>query len=120
MTDQQPQFEGRWSQRKRDWGVSIWVAFLAACGGTFLLFALLDPEDLSHAWVMGWVTGVKLTYGLGFFFLFAVSLVAARLTCFMIRTGPRRGHAHGKGRRTPPEIRDPATQNPDLSGEDWK
>ena len=111
---------GRWDRGKRDWGISIWIAFLVACGGTFLLFALIDPEVLGEAWVMNWHTGLRLTYGLGFGFLFLVALVATRLAVFMIRTGPARGHARGRGRRAVPEIRDPAKNNPDLRGEDWK
>jgi hypothetical protein len=49
-----------------------------------------------------------------------VSLVAARLMTFMIRTGPGRGHARGKGRRRPPTVRDPEELNPDLRGEKWQ
>jgi hypothetical protein len=111
---------GRWTRSKRDWGVSIWIAFLAASAGTFLLFALVDPEVLGEAWVMNWHTGLRLTYGLGFGFLFVIALLAARLTSFMIRTGPRRGHASGRGKRGLPEVHDPAEGNPDLRDEDWK
>lgn len=110
---------GRWSRSKRDWGVVIWVSFLSACVGTFVMFALLDPNRMRDDWVMGWETGVRLIYGLGFFFLFLVALLASRLTTWMIRTGPKRGHAKGRGRRPPPTIRDPATLNPDLQDEDW-
>lgn len=110
----------RWSRRKRDWGVAIWVAFLTACIGDFVLFALIDPEALAVAWVPGWETGIRLTYGLGFLFLFLVAVLAASVTGFMIRTGPRRGHASGHGRKPPPEVHDPADNNPDLSEEDWK
>jgi hypothetical protein len=111
---------GRWTRSKRDWGVSIWIAFLAASAGTFLLFALVDPEVHGEAWVMNWHTGLRLTYGLGFGFLFVIALLAARLTSFMIRTGPRRGHASGRGKRGLPEVHDPAEGNPDLRDEDWK
>lgn len=120
MPNSEPSLPGRWSRSKRDWGVSIWIAFLSASAGTFVLFALVDPEALGTAWVLGWETGLRLTYGLGFAFLFAVSLVAARLTGFMIRTGPRRGHAKGRGRKPPPEVHDPAENNPDLAEEEWK
>jgi hypothetical protein len=99
---------GRWSRGKRDWAVSLWVSFLAACVGTFVLFAMIDPERLTDAWVMGWDLGLRLVYGLGFFFLFGVALLASWLTCFMQRTGPRSGHSRGQGGRPPPVIRDPA------------
>jgi hypothetical protein len=120
VPDRETTVPGRWTRRKRDWGVSIWVAFLAACAGTFALFALVDPEALGDAWVMNWETGLRLTYGLGFGFLFLVALLAARLTSFMIRTGPRKGHASGHGRKPPPEVHDPAENNPDLGNEEWK
>lgn len=112
--------QGRWDRGKRDWAISLWVAFLAACGGTFLLFALLDPEVLGDAWVLGWQTDLRVTYGLGFALMYGVAFVAARLTAFMISTGPRRGHARGHGRRRPPEIHDPGENNPDLRGEEWR
>lgn len=120
MPNSEPSLPGRWSRSKRDWGVSIWVAFLAASAGTFVLFALIDPEVLGEAWVPSWETGLRLTYGLGFGFLFVISLLATRLTSFMIRTGPRSGHARGKGRKPAPEIHDPAENNPDLGEEEWK
>ena len=113
-------FAGRWTRSRRDWAVSLWVAFLAACGGTFFLFALVDPELFGDAWVLGWQTDLRLTYGLGFAFLYVVSLFAARLTAFMVRTGPRRGHARGEGRRRPPSVRDPGELNPDLKDEEWR
>ena len=118
--DDSPQVPGRWSRRKRDIGIVVWIAFLAACAGTFVIFAVLDPEALNDAWVLPWEMGRRLAYSLGFLFLFCVSLLASALTVFMIRTGPRRGHAHGKGRRPPPEVHAPEEDNPDLDLEDLK
>lgn len=106
--------QGRWSRTRHDWAVSLWVAFLAACLGSFGLFALMDPKQLSQAWVLGWSTDLRVTYGLGFAFLYLVGLFAARLTAFMTRTGPRRG----QGRDTAPEQRDPNERDPDQRGED--
>jgi hypothetical protein len=111
---------GRWSQRKRDLGMIIWVAFLAACVGTFVIFAVMDPGALNDAWVLPWEMGPKLAYSLGFLFLFCVSLLASILTAYMIRTGPRRGHAHGKGERPPPTIHPPEQDNPDLDLGDFR
>lgn len=105
---------------KRDVGTALWIAFLAACAGTFVIFAVLDPEALNDAWVLPWEMGSRLAYSLGFLFLYLVSLLASGLTVFMIRTGPRRGHARGKGRRPPPEIREPGENNPDLDIGDFK
>jgi hypothetical protein len=120
-TDQNsaPEIRGRWSMRKRDIGTAIWVAFLAACVGTFVIFGVMDPKALNDAWVLPWEMGRKLAYSLGFLFLFIVSLIATSLTVFMIRTGPGRGHATGSGRRPLPEIKDPGEDNPDLDTGEW-
>jgi len=106
--------QGRWNRRKRDIGLIIWISFLAASVGTLVLFAVLDPEALRDAWVLPWEIGRKLAYSLGFLFLFAISALATSLTVFMIRTGPRSGHHHGKGRRPPPEIKETAAEDLDL------
>jgi hypothetical protein len=105
---------GRWGRRRRDIGISIWIAFLSACVGTFVIFAVLDPDALNDAWVLPWEMGRRLAYSLGFLFLFIVSLIASSLTVFMIRTGPSRGHVRGKGKRPPTEIKSRTEKNPDL------
>jgi hypothetical protein len=105
---------GRWGRRRRDIGVSIWIAFLAACVGTFIIFAVMDPEALNDAWVLPWEMGSKLAYSLGFAFLFVIGLLASALTVFMIRTGPAEGHVRGQGKRPPPEVHSPTDRNPDL------
>ena len=120
MTEENRDLSGRWCMCKRDFGVAFWIAFLAACVGTFVIFALLDPEALNDAWVLPWEMGSRLAYSLGFLFLYLVSLLASGLTIFMVRTGPRRGHARGEGRRPPPEIRSPEEENPDLDLGDMK
>lgn len=120
MNEPSQPIPGRWSRGKRDIGIALWVAFLAACAGTFVIFAVLDPEALNDAWVLPWEMGRRLAYSLGFAFLFMVSLIASGLTIFMIRTGPRTGHSRGKGRRPPPEIRSPEEDNPDLDIGDIK
>lgn len=120
MSDEFDELPGRWSRNKRDFGITVWVAFLAACVGTFVIFALIDPEALNDAWVLPWEMGSRLAYSLGFLFLFCVGLFASGLAVFMIRTGPASGHARGRGRRPPPEIRSPEEDNPDLDLGDWK
>jgi len=120
MSEEHREVPGRWSQRKRDIGIVVWIAFLAACVGTFVIFAVLDPDALNDAWVLPWEMGRRLAYSLGFLFLFLVSLIASALTAFMIRSGPSRGHAHGKGGRPPPEIRSPEEDNPDLDLEEFR
>jgi hypothetical protein len=118
--DERRELPGRWSQRKRDIGIIVWIAFLAACVGTFVIFAVLDPDALNDAWVLPWEMGRKLAYSLGFLFLFMVGLFASALTTFMIRSGPERGHSEGRGRRPPPQIRSPEEENPDLDLEDLR
>jgi len=110
----------RWSMRQRDWAVVLWIAFLSAAAGFFVLFGLIDPLDMVSAWADEFDIGVRLAYGLAFTFLYLVCLLAAWLTMFMIRTGPVSGHVKGEGRRSIPEIKDPTQANPDLKGEDWK
>lgn len=111
---------GRWDQRKRDIGTVLWIAFLAACVGTFVIFAVLDPEALNDAWTLPWEMGRRLAYSLGFLFLFMVSLVASALTVFMIRTGPPSGHARGRGKPPQPSTRSPEEDNPDLDLGDFR
>jgi hypothetical protein len=106
--------------RKRDLGVSLWIAFLSASVGTFVLFGVIDPSEIESAWMQDWGVSRKLAYSLGFGFLFLICYLSSWLTCFMIRTGPRRGHATGQGNRPVPEIEDPSQRNPDLDLEDFR
>jgi hypothetical protein len=106
--------------RQRDWAVVFWIAFLSASAGAFVLFGLVNPQDMVSDWADEFDIGVRLAYGLAFAFLYFVCWLAAALTMFMIRTGPSSGHLEGKGRRSIPNVRDPSESNPDLDGEDWK
>lgn len=106
--------------RQRDIGVAVWVAFLAASVGTFLLFGAIDPSEIENAWMQQWEISRKLAYSLGFLFLFVISFISSWLTVHMIRTGPRRGHATGHGKRPAPEIKDPSEDNPDLDIEELR
>ena len=110
----------RWNRRQRDWAVVLWVSFLAAAAGAFVMFGLVDPVDVLGAWIDRLDIGVRLAYGLVFLYIYLVCLLAAALTMFMIRTGPNNGHVEGEGRRSKPAVRDPAEDNPDLEGEDWQ
>lgn len=114
MNTSKPGIPGRWSHRQRDLGIIVWISFLAACAGTFVIFALLDPDALNSAWVLPWQMGRELVYSLGFLFLLLVALLASALTVFMLRTGPRGGHYHGKGRKAPPHIDELVAENPEL------
>ena len=110
----------RWSMRQRDWAVVLWIAFLSASAGAFVLFGLVNPLDMVSGWADEFDIGVRLAYGLAFAFLYLVCLLASALTMFMIRTGPSRGHVKGEGRHSIPEVQDPSQSNPDLDDENWK
>jgi len=119
MTIEHP-INRRWSMRQRDWAVVLWISFLSAATGAFVLFGLVDPLDMVNAWADEYDIGMRLAYGLAFAFLYLVCLLASALTMFMIRTGPSDGHAKGEGRRPIPKIQDPSQSNPDIDGEEWK
>ena len=116
----EPPEHRRWSMRQRDWAVVLWIAFLSAAAGSFVLFGLVNPLDMVSTWADEYDIGVRLAYGLAFAFLYLVCLLAAALTMFMIRTGPAPGHAKGQGRRSIPKVQDPSESSPDIDGEDWK
>ena len=122
MTKHVQPIPGRWSRRKRDIGLVIWIAFLTSCAGTLVIFAVLDPAALNNAWVLPWEIGRKLAYSLGFIFLFLLGVLASALTVFMIRTGPPSGYHRGEGRRPPPRVRESAADDPDLGidPEGWR
>jgi hypothetical protein len=110
----------RWNRKQRDWAVVLWIAFLSAAVGAFILFGLVDPLDMVAGWADEFDIGVRLAYGLAFVFLYLVCLLSAALTMFMVRTGPSEGHAKGQGKHALPEVQDPSDSNPDIDGEDWK
>jgi hypothetical protein len=105
--------------RQRDWAVAFWIAFLSAAAGAFVLFGLINPLDMVSTWADEYDIGIGLAYGLVFAFLYLVCLLASALTVFMIRTGPRRGHVKGEGRRPKAEIHHHAESNPTLDEKDW-
>lgn len=78
-----------WSRRAQDIAAVAWCAFLAACVGTVLFFAVLDPSLLADdlhppQWLRNRMTG----YAVGFFFFWFVSLVAALLTAYLLESNP--------------------------------
>ena len=95
MNETSQNIPGRWGRRKRDIGIAIWIAFLSACVGTFVIFAVMDPEALNDAWVLPWEMGSRLAYSLGFAFLFIVSLMKRQIArCVQgLGTHPRRQRA---------------------------
>ena len=61
-----------------------WTSFLAACVGTMLLFAFVDPLDFieTNGLPIGRMTG----YAIGFFFLWMISLLSGGLCAYLLRT----------------------------------
>ena len=76
-----------WSWLRRDVGPVLWSAFLAACFGTMLFFALFDPVLLMHDEAPpAWLADRRTAYALGFFFFWLMTTVAASLTAWLIDT----------------------------------
>jgi hypothetical protein len=72
--------------RARTAGVVIWCSFLAAAGGTTVLFAFLDPGAFQRGAVPDWWTDRRAVYALGFFFFWLVAACSAALTIYMAHT----------------------------------
>jgi hypothetical protein len=72
--------------RARTVGVVIWCSFLAAAGGTTVLFAFLDPGAFQQGVVPDWWSSRRAVYALGFFLLWLVAACAAALTIYMAHT----------------------------------
>jgi hypothetical protein len=64
-------------------GVILWSSFLAGAFATMLCFAFLDPLSLAAGEPPPWWTTRLRVYAVGFFFFWAVCLVAAALTWFL-------------------------------------
>ena len=76
-----------WSRLRRDVGPVLWSAFLAACFGTMLFFALFDPVLLMHDEAPpAWLADRRTAYALGFFFFWLMATIAALLTAWLIDT----------------------------------
>jgi hypothetical protein len=75
-----------WSPLREGVAVALWCSFLAACLGTLLCFAYIDPAVLGAADRTG-------AYTIGFFFFWFIGGVAAGMSIYLLRTGrpPRAG-----------------------------
>jgi hypothetical protein len=71
--------------------VALWSAFLAACLGTLLCFAYLDPAALGISDRTG-------AYTVGFFFFWFIGSIAAGLSVYLLRTGRARDGGRGGAR----------------------
>lgn len=100
--DPQAEDEGpvvrRWPPRMRVAAAIGWSSFLAACLGTMLTFAALDPQVIidgieggdpgSAPW---WLTRTGI-YSVGFFLFWAIAAVAGMLTDYLHEGPPSEGH----------------------------
>jgi hypothetical protein len=87
----------RWPPRLRLLAAAGWSTFLAACLGTMLAFAVLDPQLIidgieggepgSAPW---WLTRTGI-YTLGFFLFWLIGLVATVLTAYLTQGLPGNG-----------------------------
>lgn len=77
----------RWPGFRRDLGILLWAAFLAACIATMLFFACFDPLLLAHDTTPpGWLSDRMAGYTIGFFFFWGVCSIASFLTAYLIDT----------------------------------
>ncbi|MGD2168095.1 MAG: hypothetical protein PVF63_08310 [Gammaproteobacteria bacterium] len=72
--------------RQADFFVIGWASFLAACFGTMLLFAFVDPLMLAEVTEPPLPVSRMTGYALGFFFLWALCLISGALCVYLVRT----------------------------------
>lgn len=69
----------------RHFALLLWAAFLTACFGTMVFFAIFDPVLLAHDDAPpGWLADRMTGYACGFFFFWMLCSVAAFVTVCMI------------------------------------
>ena len=73
-----------WSTKKRTIARVLWLSFLCAAIGFFIIFGLVDPGSLDTAFSLQYQLSRQLGYGLGFIFLFFICLLSSGLTAWMI------------------------------------
>ncbi len=73
-----------WSHKKRTIAQVLWLSFLSAAIGFFIIFGLIDPGSLDLAFSLDQPLSRQLGYGLGFIFLFFICLLSSALTAWMM------------------------------------
>jgi len=74
----------KWSIKKRTIAQVLWLSFLSASIGFFIIFGMIDPGSLDLAFSFGFPLTRELGYGLGFLFLFCTCFLASSLTAWML------------------------------------
>ena len=87
----------RWPPRMQVAAAVGWSSFLAACLGTMLTFAAIDPQwvidglgDGEPGPVAWWLTRTGI-YSIGFFMFWAIAAVAGMLTAYLQECPPSEG-----------------------------
>lgn len=83
-TESERYVEKKWSFGKRVFAQVLWLSFLCAATGFFIIFGLIDPGSLDLAFSFGFPLTRELGYGLGFVFLFFICFLASGLTAWML------------------------------------
>jgi hypothetical protein len=90
MQDRGLETPGSWPRWRQRVAVIVWCSFLAACMETMGFFAYLDPAVVSCEQTAAAPAGLRpAAYGIGFFFFWASTVIAASLTAFLLDTGRR-------------------------------
>jgi len=74
----------QWSFKKRTIARVLWLSFLSAAIGFFIIFGVIDPGSLDLAFSFHFPLTRELGYGLGFLFLFCMCFLASSLTAWML------------------------------------
>lgn len=73
-----------WSFKKRTIAQVLWISFLCASIGFFIIFGVIDPGSLDLAFSFHFPLTRELGYGLGFLFLFSICFLTSSLTAWML------------------------------------
>jgi hypothetical protein len=88
----------RWPPRMRLAAAVGWSSFLAACLGTLLTFAALDPQVIidgmgyDGSGIGSWWLSRTGIYSLGFFLFWIIAAVAGVLTTYLQESPPSEGN----------------------------
>lgn len=93
-----PTGEPRMGRRAADMAAVCWAAFLAACLGSLVAFAIVDPARVSAGSAVAGDLDRMTGYGVGFLFFWAIGAVAGGLTVLLVRTSRRDARARAGSR----------------------
>ena len=82
-----------WTTRQQDVANILWASFLAACVASVVFFGMVDPLELADISTPRLGVSRMAGYAVGFFFFWAMAIIASTLTSFMQRTAAQRNNA---------------------------